>query len=47
MLAVPSEDFRLTVMVDYNTDILGTTSGRCVGVRAATEFLGKRNGRID
>jgi UDP-3-O-[3-hydroxymyristoyl] N-acetylglucosamine deacetylase/3-hydroxyacyl-[acyl-carrier-protein] dehydratase len=24
MLAVPSEDFRLTVMVDYNTDILGT-----------------------
>ena len=30
-----------------NTDILGTTRGRCVGVRAATEFLGKRNGRID
>ena len=26
MLAVPSEDFRLTVMVDYNTDILGTQS---------------------
>ncbi len=24
MLAVPSEDFRITVMVDYNTDILGT-----------------------
>jgi UDP-3-O-[3-hydroxymyristoyl] N-acetylglucosamine deacetylase/3-hydroxyacyl-[acyl-carrier-protein] dehydratase len=24
MLAVPSPDFRLTVMVDYNTDILGT-----------------------
>ncbi len=24
MLAVPSADFRLTVMVDYNTDILGT-----------------------
>ncbi len=24
MLAVPSDDFRLTVMVDYNTDILGT-----------------------
>ena len=24
MLAVPSEDFRLTVMVDYNSDLLGT-----------------------
>src|SRR5204862_4729174 len=24
MLAVPSDDFRITVMVDYNTDILGT-----------------------
>lgn len=24
MLAVPSDDFRITVMVDYNTDLLGT-----------------------
>ncbi len=24
MLAVPSEDFRLTVMVDYNSDLIGT-----------------------
>ena len=24
MLAVPSEDFRITVMVDYNSDLLGT-----------------------
>jgi UDP-3-O-[3-hydroxymyristoyl] N-acetylglucosamine deacetylase/3-hydroxyacyl-[acyl-carrier-protein] dehydratase len=24
MLAVPSEDFRVTVMVDYNSDVLGT-----------------------
>jgi UDP-3-O-[3-hydroxymyristoyl] N-acetylglucosamine deacetylase/3-hydroxyacyl-[acyl-carrier-protein] dehydratase len=33
MLAVPSEDFRLTVMVDYNTDILGTQHATLYNVR--------------
>jgi UDP-3-O-[3-hydroxymyristoyl] N-acetylglucosamine deacetylase/3-hydroxyacyl-[acyl-carrier-protein] dehydratase len=33
MLAVPSEDFRLTVMVDYNTDILGTQHATIYNIR--------------
>ena len=33
MLAVPSADFRLTVMVDYNTDILGTQHATIYNIR--------------
>jgi len=33
MLAVPSEDFRLTVMVDYNSDLLGTQHATIYNIR--------------
>lgn len=33
MLAVPSEDFRITVMVDYNSDLLGTQHATLYNIR--------------
>jgi UDP-3-O-[3-hydroxymyristoyl] N-acetylglucosamine deacetylase/3-hydroxyacyl-[acyl-carrier-protein] dehydratase len=41
MLAVPSEDFRLTVMVDYNTDILGTQHATIYNIK---EFIPEVSG---
>lgn len=37
MLAVPSEDFRVTVMVDYNSDVLGTQHAQ---IHKIEEFTG-------
>jgi UDP-3-O-[3-hydroxymyristoyl] N-acetylglucosamine deacetylase/3-hydroxyacyl-[acyl-carrier-protein] dehydratase len=33
MLAVPSDDFRITVMVDYNSDLLGTQHATLYNIR--------------
>lgn len=39
MLAVPSDDFRITVMVDYNSDLLGTQHATLYNIREFKEEI--------